>query len=80
MKKVLTTLTLLITLCSFAFGQEYESYFENPSSNGVYNEVMSIRAIIYVDDILQEEQKHIEIGVFHDNMMLQGEKPPFAVW
>ena len=64
MKKVLTTLTLLLTLCPFTFGQNF--YFDDPSGIG-YDGSMTILTTIYVDGILQENQKEIEIGVFCNN-------------
>ena len=64
MKKVLTTLTLLITLCSFAFGQEYDFYFPDPKEGQGYESTMDIAAIIYVDGELQRNQDIIEIGVY----------------
>ena len=64
MKKVLTTLTLLLTLCPFTFGQNF--YFDDPSGIG-YDGSMTILTTIYVDGILQENQEEIEIGVFCNN-------------
>ena len=64
MKKVLTTLTLLLTLCPFTFGQNF--YFDDPSGIG-YDGSMTILTTIYVDGILQENQEEIEVGVFCNN-------------
>ena len=64
MKKVLTTLILLLTLCPFTFGQNF--YFDDPSGIG-YDGSMTILTTIYVDGILQENQEEIEIGVFCNN-------------
>ena len=66
MKKVLTTLTLLLTLCPFAFGQKYDYYFDDPTAVG-YEGSMTILTTIYVDGILQENQEEIEVGVFCNN-------------
>ena len=65
MKKILTTLTLLFTLCSFAFAQEYDFYFDDPNKG--YDYITTVRCIIYVDNILQTDQKNIEIGIFVDD-------------
>ncbi len=65
MKKVLTTLTLLITLCSYAFGQ-YTYYFDDPI---VYPAVGMRIAYgqVYVDGSIQQNVDHIEIAAFIDD-------------
>ena len=66
MKKVLTTLTLLITLCSFAFGQvQYEYHFPKPNQETSY---MSIsRGEIYINNELYINVDHIEVAAFIDD-------------
>lgn len=64
MKKVLTTLTLLLTLCPFVFGQKYDYYFDKPITGNINN--MSILAKIYVDGVEQTNQ-NIELAVFYNN-------------
>ena len=59
MKKVLTTLTLLITLCSFAFGQD-DYYFEKPD-NRQYN--MTMTSVIFIDGV-EDSGQNIEIAAF----------------
>ena len=59
MKKVLTTLTLLITLCSFAFGQD-DYYFEKPD-NRQYN--MTMISVIFIDGV-EDSGQNIEIAAF----------------
>ena len=62
MKKVLTTLTLLLTLCPFVFGQE-DNYFGDPISDYQFN--MTINSIVYVNGELQTNQ-NIEIAAYID--------------
>ena len=66
MKKVLTTLTLLITLCSFAFGQvQYEYHFPKPNQETSY---MSIsRGEIYINNELYINVDYIEVAAFIDD-------------
>ena len=61
MKKVLTTLTLLITLCSFAFGQQNNDlYFEyNPHD---FQSNATMVAQVKIDGIIQSG--NIELGIF----------------
>lgn len=59
MKKVLTTLTLLITLCSFAFGQD-DYYFDKPD-NRQYN--MTMTSVIFIDGV-EDSGQNIEIAAF----------------
>ena len=59
MKKILTTLTLLITLCSFAFGQD-DYYFEEPD-NRQYN--MTMTSVIFIDGV-EDSGQNIEIAAF----------------
>ena len=66
MKKILTTLTLLITLCSFAFGQN-DNHFGNTSPNG--DLLITFRyATIYVNGELQTNQD-IEVAAFIDDKL-----------
>ena len=62
MKKVLTTLTLLLALCPFVFGQE-DNYFGDPISDYQFN--MTINSIVYVNGELQTNQ-NIEIAAYID--------------
>lgn len=65
MKKVLTTLTLLITLCSYAFGQ-YDYHFDKP---GVW-EGAGMRigyGEVYIDGSIQKNVDYIEIAAFINN-------------
>ena len=61
MKKILTTLTLLLTLCPFMFGQS-DNYWqvENPT---LYPMVESVVAVVYVDNV-QITDADIEIATF----------------
>ena len=59
MKKVLTTLTLLITLCSFAFGQD-DYHFDEPD-NRQYN--MTMTSVIFIDGV-EDSGQNIEIAAF----------------
>ena len=65
MKKILTTLTLLITLCSYAFGQ-YDYHFDQP---GVW-EGAGMRigyGEVYIDGSIQKNVDYIEIAAFINN-------------
>lgn len=62
MKKVLTTLTLLLALCPFAFGQSSDNYWqvENPT---LYPVLESVIAVVYIDSELVTDYD-IEIATF----------------
>ena len=61
MKKVLTTLTLLITLCSFAFGQQNNDlYFKYVATDFQSN--ASMIAQVKIDGVIQSG--NIELGIF----------------
>ena len=62
MKKVLTTLTLLITLCSFAFGQN-DNYFNEEEINTGLGDNCVVTSIVYVDGVLQTTED-IEIAAY----------------
>ena len=64
MKKVLTTLTLLLTLSPFVFGQNYDYYFDKPITGNINN--MHITAIVYVDGVEQTDQ-NIELAAFYND-------------
>ena len=66
MKKILTTLTLLFTLCSFAFAQENDYHFGDPNTINGDSFAIFRNATIYVDEELQTNQD-IEIAAFIDN-------------
>ena len=61
MKKLLTTLTLLFTLCSFAIGQN-DYYFGEPIGPDLN---MTVASIIYIDGEIQTNQT-IEIAAYID--------------
>ena len=62
MKRILTTLTLLLTLCSFSFGQNSQNYYEYNSYMGGD---MTVVAQVKIDGEIQGN--NIELGAFNGN-------------